>query len=131
MITIKDLRSKIKCRQQDAKVLYNSKRYEGAVYLAGYAIELAIKKRICNALKWTGFPEKKKEFDNLVSFRTHKLDVLLHLSGVEEKMKTKFLTEWSIVNRWDPEMRYRTGIIIKRKEAKDMLDASQIIINNL
>jgi hypothetical protein len=35
----------------DAEVLLNAKRFDGSVYLCGYAIELGLKKRICETLK--------------------------------------------------------------------------------
>jgi hypothetical protein len=54
-----------------------------------------------------GFPESTSEFTTLQSFKTHNLEVLLKLSGTESKIKTKFLADWSIVSRWNPESRYR------------------------
>ncbi len=56
-------------------------RYDGAVYLAGYTVELALKARICEVLNWSGYPATSKEFDGYRSFRTHDLRVLLSLSG--------------------------------------------------
>jgi hypothetical protein len=40
MITTKDLRSIAKARLKDAEVLSDAKRYDGAVYLCGYAVEI-------------------------------------------------------------------------------------------
>jgi hypothetical protein len=56
-----------------------------------YRIELALKARICVTLKWTAFPETSKEFAGLSSFKIHDLDLLLHLSGVETKIKTRYM----------------------------------------
>lgn len=39
-----------RARIEDAKVLVHSKRYDGAVYLCGYAVEIALKVRICRTL---------------------------------------------------------------------------------
>ena len=34
----------------------------------------------------------------------HDLDVLLHLSGVEQRIKTQHLADWSLVAKgWDPQ----------------------------
>ncbi len=59
--------------------MFNGKRYDGAVYLSGYAVELTIKARICKTLKWPGFPETNNEWKDLQSSKTHKLEVLLLL----------------------------------------------------
>ncbi|MCB0065385.1 MAG: HEPN domain-containing protein [Caldilineaceae bacterium] len=70
-----------KARLEDAEVLLAANRYDGAMYLCGYAVELALKARICRTLKWAGYPSTRKEFEGYQSLRTHDLKVLLHLSG--------------------------------------------------
>jgi hypothetical protein len=50
-------------RLKDAQSLLKAKRYNGAIYLCGYAVELALKARICQTLKWADFPETAGEFD--------------------------------------------------------------------
>lgn len=107
MISIKELKSLCQDRVNDAEALIKAKRYDGAYYLCGYAIELALKKRICKTLRWDhGYPSTENEFRNFKSFKTHDLDILLNLSGIENKIKKQFFSEWSIVNVWKPEIRY-------------------------
>jgi hypothetical protein len=114
MLTKKDLIKIARARLIDANVLYKKKRYDGAVYLCGYAIELRLKYCICKTLVWNGFPSNKKEFEGYKSFKIHDLDILLHLSGKEIKVKTEYLTDWSNVAAWDPEARYNiVGKVIK------------------
>ena len=84
MISIGDLKNIAKARLIDAEALASCHRYEGAVYLCGYAVELGLKNRICKTLKWEGFPGSTKEFQGYQSFKTHNLDILLHLSGGED-----------------------------------------------
>lgn len=91
MILIDELRMIARARLADATLLFRNERPDGAFYLGGYAVELALKARICQTLNWIGFPEKRSEFDNLTSFRTHKLDVLLALSGQEQRIKSEYL----------------------------------------
>jgi hypothetical protein len=86
-----------RARLKDAEVLCRNRRYDGARYLCGYSIELALKSRICRTLKWKEFPEEANEFQGLTSLKTHNLDILLRLSGVEEKIKTNYMVDWSIV----------------------------------
>ncbi len=108
MISIDHLREIAEARLQDAKVLFVNQRTDGAGYVCGYAVELALKASICTTLNWPGFPEKRSELENLASFKTHKLDVLLALSGQELRIKTDHFSEWSSLANWDPEARYRT-----------------------
>lgn len=128
MILIKDLRRIVKARLSDSEVLLKNHRYEGAIYLCGYAVEIGLKIKICKRLNWTGFPEIRSEFTNYQSFKTHDLDVLLHLSGVESKIKTKFFADWSIIALWDPESRYKTIGTAKMVDAKNMITASKNIL---
>jgi HEPN domain-containing protein len=90
MVPIADLRKIAKGRLVDADVLFQAGRYDGAIYLCGYAVEIALKARICRTLKWPGYPSN---FTGYLSFKTHNLDILLHLSGVEAKIKSKYLAE--------------------------------------
>jgi len=64
--------------------------------LCGYAIELGLKKRICETLKWNEYPTSGR----YSTFKTHDLDVLLHLSGIEDNVKIHYLSEWLIVSQW-------------------------------
>ena len=89
MISIAELRKIVSARLRDAEVLHQGGRFDGAVYLCGYAVELALKARICKTLKWSGFPSTNSEFQGLQSFKTHRLDLLLSLFGQEAKIKTR------------------------------------------
>lgn len=57
MISAVDLRVIAGARLEDAKVLAANGRSDGAAYVCGYAIELALKARIADTLNWKGFPE--------------------------------------------------------------------------
>ncbi|PYQ28114.1 MAG: hypothetical protein DMF56_16880 [Acidobacteria bacterium] len=121
VITIAELRAIANARLDDASVLFQNDRLDGAVYLCGYAIELSLKARICTTLGWLGFPVTRSEFENLASFKTHKLDVLLLLSGLEQLIKTKHLEQWSAVSTWDPEARYKSVGHTTSEQAELML----------
>lgn len=106
-------------------------RADGAVYLCGYAIELALKARICRALDWAGYPSTNKEFEDYQSFRTHDLDDLLHLSGVENPVVTSHLTAWSVVAKWDPTFRYRLVGTVSVEQSRNMIQAAQALMGVL
>jgi len=131
MITRLDLTKIARARLRDAEVLYRSRRYDGAIYLCGYAVEIALKARICRTLSWPGDPSTGGEFQNYQSFRTHNLDVLLHLSGVEEKVKTTLMTEWSAVTAWDPEARYKPIGSTTRQAAELMIASARVLLRTL
>ena len=131
MIPKDDVHKIAHARFEDATVLMTAKRYDGAVYLCGYAIELGLKARICRTLNWLGFPENKGEFQGYQSFKTHDLDVLLHLSGIEDEIKSKYFAEWSAVAQWNPEARYNPIGTIQESDAKQMIQADEVLLKNL
>ena len=128
MVAVRDLRKIARDRLKDAEVLLGAKRYDGAVYLCGYAAETALKARICRTLKWTDYPDRGEDYRN---FRTHKLDVLLHLSGVEAKIKEHFFDDWSIIADWEPGVRYKPSGNISAHDASEMIAATKTIMNAL
>jgi len=131
VISIADLLAIAQARLEDAKVLLANGRIDGAGYLCGYGVELALKARISRTLDWDGFPEKRAEFENLATFKTHKLDVLLALSGQERRIKTDHFIEWSAVATWDPEVRYRAVGQAESAEVELMIASAQTLVGVL
>ncbi len=131
MLTIAELRSIAQARQEDAHVLLASHRHDGAIYLSGYAVEMALKARICETLHWAGYPSTSSEFRDYQTFRTHNLDVLLRLSGVENEILTDDLAEWSAVVDWDPEIRYNPVGGGSEAAARSMIDATTLLLARL
>ncbi len=109
MIPVATLRSIARARLRDAGVLLQARRYDAAAYLCGYVVEIALKARICRTLGWSGFPETPAEFKGLGSLRTHDLGVLVRFSGVEERILSEYLSEWSLALNWDPDRRYKVA----------------------
>jgi hypothetical protein len=107
MVDRYELRRTAQARLEYAEALLRAGRYDGAVYICGYAVELVLKARIYETLNWTGYQSNRGEFQHYQTFRTHDLDILLSLSSTEDRIKAGFLTEWHIVASWNPELRYR------------------------
>ena len=126
MITPTELRTLAEARFEDAKALLNSSRYDGAIYLSGYALELALKARICTTLGWDGYPTTRNEFEGYTSLKTHNLDVLLRFSGIEASIKVSYLAGWNRVRAWNPEQRYNVATAAPR-EALNFLNEVAII----
>ncbi|HYW42024.1 MAG TPA: hypothetical protein VE959_04155 [Bryobacteraceae bacterium] len=117
MISTKEMRAIARARLRDAQVLLRAKRFDGAWYLCGYAIEFALKARICRTLKWPGFPENAQDFKGLQSVKTHDLEILLRFSGIQDRVIAKHLAEWSVVLDWNPEKRYQTNRLTAQQAA--------------
>lgn len=131
MISRKEIRKVARARLKDAEALVSARRFEGAIYLCGYAVELGLKARICRTLKWQGWPSTRGEFDGFQSLKMHNLDVLLHLSGVEARVKTAMFIEWSIVAAWSPESRYNPIGTASASDAYQMVIATKLLLDVL
>ncbi len=92
-----------RARLQDAKVLLGQKRYGGAAYLAGYAVECTLKWAITQQSNPRGDPYLPAEFE------THDLDVLLEASGLFAAIRRDKIV-WAsfstISEAWGPDLRY-------------------------
>lgn len=131
MLTRVDLRKIARARLCDADALLLARRYDGAAYLAGYAVELGLKVRICKVLKWTAYPSTNKEFQGLQSFKTHDLDRLLLLSGAEIKIKSRYMFDWSIAVGWNPETRYQPIGAVGQADAQQMIQSCRNLLGQL
>lgn len=94
----------------DARVLYRAARYDGAAYLCGYALELALKARICRHLKLAEYPPvtQRRELQN--AFKSHDFQELKLLGGLGDWPKiedVRLQANWQMVARWKPEWRYQ------------------------
>jgi len=108
---------------KEARVLLNANKYSGAYYLAGYAIEFALKACYCKTVKARTFPPKP----NIVtSLYAHDLNNLLVACGVKTAFEAKrtadqsFADKWQVVKDWSEQSRYRK---IKASVARDLLKA--------
>lgn len=131
MISRIELKQIARGRLRDARLLLRAGRHDGAVYLGGYVVEMALKERICRTLGWNEFPHTAREFSNYQSFKTHDLNVLRRLSGVEGRIRVRYLTEWSAVTSWNPEVRYNSPGSVNDAEARVFLDAASVLLRVL
>ena len=81
MIAVDELDRSSRAHVDDAKSLFAAGRFDGAIYVCGYAVEVALKAPIGVPLNWSEFPATGGEFAAYKSIRTHELEVLLRLSG--------------------------------------------------
>ncbi len=124
-LTIDNLEKLIKERLEDAKVLFKAGRYGGAFYICGYAVELGLKKKICITLGWDEYSTSKCK-----DLKTHDFEVLLHFSGVEKHIKKSLMSEWSIVMKWNSEVRYSSQAQTE-EDVKLLIESTEEILKNL
>jgi len=104
----KILQALAEARVADARALLNAKRFDAAYYLAGYAIECALKACIAKRTRLHDFPDK--EFARKVY--THDLDDLLGIAGLKGQLQQRFHQDpaleakWGIVKDWPEQARY-------------------------
>lgn len=119
-------------RHKDAQCLFDAGRYDGAFYLAGYAVELHLKWLVCQVLNWSCFPpDGSREFQQL---KTHNLDALLQLTGAYNRLleDKDWKKHWSnFTSNWSPELRYSVEASIDRSVCADRLQSVEKILNFL
>ena len=128
MIEVTELRRMAEARQADSIALHRAGRYDAAIYLCGYAVELALKARICETLGWSRFPSGRGEFHNYQSLRTHELDVLLDFSSIQGRIRSEYRDAWEKVARWTPEWRYLLAGSTNDFQCFEMLDAVALLL---
>ena len=131
MITVAELDNIARARLKDARALLAAGRFDGANYLCGYAVEVALKARICRTLNWTEFPSTGSDFQAYRSFQTHELDILLRLSGQEARVKQNHFPLWNAVAVWKVESRYNVVGTAQQPDAMAMIQAAEELLTIL
>ena len=108
-------------RIQDAEALLRAGRWSGAYYLAGYAVECALKSIICKRFVAEELPPK----GSVDKIYTHDLQNLLSQSQVNfdaaRAARPPLGPYWDIVKTWTEQSRYET---ISQRRARDMIEAT-------
>jgi len=118
-----DLQKLTRKRLRDARILLRTGSYEGAYYLAGYAVECGIKACIAKQIRRYEFPDKKLVVDSY----SHDLEKLINVSGLKSKHEAElkankdFALNWTVVKDWSEQDRYR--LQISRAQATDLYSA--------
>jgi len=107
-------------RLKEAELLLRHRDWDGAYYLAGYAVEFAPKNRdIAQLMKSNSFPDKKLA----ENFYKHELTLLRKLAELDDEMDNDVAVspQWDIVKDWSEQTRYMVGK--SEKEATDLYEA--------
>ena len=123
MANRKQLQELALLRLHEAEALFHVGFYDGARYLVGYSIELALKARICRLLDVEEYPASG---DLGRVYATHDLDRLLTLAGLRRKLDLSspaVFANWSVATPWKPEQRYDRAGTVSKSNAEDILNA--------
>ncbi|MBZ5610157.1 MAG: DNA-binding protein [Acidobacteriia bacterium] len=108
-------------RANEATVLAKGGKEQGAYYLAGFAIECALKACIAKKTRKHDFPDNKYA----AKVYTHDLSELLKLAELDKpldrdvKTNLRLAAYWGVVKVWNVDSRYETA----RLNGKDMVAA--------
>lgn len=121
-------------RAKEAAVLCESGLFDGAFYLAGYSVELALKEKICQNF---GVPNlfqsgNQQSIDGIHEIRkavqTHNLKSLLIYSGLKVKFddakanfKSLAIINSLIFNAWSEDVRYQPCGHTKDEDVKKLV----------
>ena len=115
-------------RLSDARILFDGGRFDAAYYLAGYAVECALKACIAKRSRHHQFPVSPEIARDIY---THDFNRLLKAAGLTRSVEatkeadSKLKVNWDgIVKDWNPKSRYdRNGTRVGKKKAEDMINA--------
>ena len=99
-------------RAREAGALLRTRNPIGSYYLAGYAVECALKACIAKRTRRHEFPAKA---DYVRRLYTHDLEDLLRLAALEDQLKDdmsrngSLAKNWLIVKGWSEESRYESS----------------------
>lgn len=114
-----DLQAMAEAKLVDANILYHNARYSSAYYLAGYAIEFALKSCISRQMAREVIPDKSF----VTRIYTHQLTELVKLAGLESDLKrqaSEFEVNWAITKDWSEQSRYE---VMQQADAQYLLEA--------
>jgi HEPN domain-containing protein len=109
-------------RLEEARCLFNSGLYSGAYYLAGYAVECALKSAIAKETRQFDFPDLVRARSSF----THNLTDLFKVAELfgqlqnELQQNRRLEASWSVVKDWSEQSRYEFW---SEGEANAMIDA--------
>ncbi len=120
----KDLQVLVRTRLAEAKALLRGGFPNGAYYLAGYAVECALKACIARGTRRYDFPDKR----SVDASFTHNLKDLVKVAKLgsahleEVKKDPIFSDNWDLVEKWSERSRYQSSGSEMAERLMDAID---------
>ena len=118
-----DFQNLCSIRIKEAKILLDSRCYDGAYYLASYAVECALKACIAKKTRRYEFPDWKLAEKSW----THDLGRLLDAEGLQKECQKQldadgeFALRWTLVTDWSEQSRHQTTDRLKAQIIYDAI----------
>jgi HEPN domain-containing protein len=125
-VTRADFQQLADIRLQEAKILLDAGMWDGSYYLAGYAVEVALKACIIKMVMATSASFLFQDRKFVEKCWTHDIEKLLELAGLKPAWTAAttgnpiLWSNWAIANVWEEEKRYHR---ITEAEARGLYDA--------
>lgn len=138
-MTPDQLREKAKSNLKSARTLLAGDP-DNASYLAGYAIELTLKARLCTKRGWDRLPDKKEfrewcerdGFDAKDRIFIHDLQTLLTLSDTEYLKRSGFThIDWEAACNWSEQERYQPTGTADRSDIENKINETEKAVDQL
>ena len=105
-----ELQKLARIRLRESRVLFRANEYNGAYYLAGYAIECALKACIAKSMRRYEFPDK----DRVNKSYVHRAINLMQVANLEAvflaatRTNPRLQASWDVVSNWSEQARYQS-----------------------
>ncbi len=115
-----DFQELAELRLKESKALLATGFPDGAYYLAGYAVECALKACIAKRTREHDFPDQQL----VNSSYTHKLNELVRLALLQDELKADptAAINWEIVKSWSEQSRYKQKGLVEATELLNAID---------
>jgi HEPN domain-containing protein len=124
-----------KHRREDAQVLFEHRRWRGAMYLGGYALECLLKVRLMERFGCDSLAQleplliRRGLLSATQTIYTHRLERLLQAAQAQDRIQAS-PADWGnfvIVNQWVEAWRYNPSLATE-SEAAEFLDALDLVL---
>ena len=118
----KNLQEISRIRLKEARALLRVGLGDGAYYLAGYAVECALKACIAKSTQRHEFPDKRK----VEASHSHNIRELVKVASLEDARlgrateDSDFRANWEVAQAWSEQSRYRRH---RTEDARALLEA--------
>jgi HEPN domain-containing protein len=126
-VTRSEFQQVAELRVKDAEILLNAQRWDAAYYLAGYAVECALKACIAKGFNQHDIPDWKFCQNIFV----HDLEKLLKLASLQSQIvkNSPLDVNWGIVSEWSEKSRYELNTT--ETDATEMFGAVTDLANGV